>query len=94
MQSDTSIRILGLFQKGGLAGVISVTNKRQGKVIAVNNVFVCREYRERGYAVRLIRAALALNPFSRYVYSCGSDNPASMASAISAGFVLEGTYVF
>jgi GNAT superfamily N-acetyltransferase len=92
MKHDSSIQILGIFCGMTLAGAISVKNKKE--VITVTNVFVSHDYRGRGYASRLIRSAMAMYPDTRYSYSCGTDNYPSIASAKSAGFVFEGTYIF
>jgi len=84
--------LLGLFNDGDLAGVLKLSARNE--VICVDDVFVRRECRGRKYAPRLIRAAAAMYPGARYVYSCGSGNAASIASAQSAGFALAGTCKF
>ena len=94
MKRHDTVRVLGLWVKNALVGAVSVRNQNQGEAAVIGNVFVAEKHRGCGYAVRLIRAELALYPGRRYSYSCGSDNPASIAAAESAGFVFEGTYIF
>jgi len=92
--ADQNRRFLGLFKEATLVGVLVFHNKNNGEVIVINDVFVPREHRGQGHAVRLVRVATAMHPDARYVYSCGSQNLASIATAKKAGYVLAGTCVF
>lgn len=93
IKKDSSIHTLGIFEGVTLTGAISIKNKHNS-VIVISDIFVPKEYRGKGYATRLIHAALSMYPGVRYSYSCGTDNNASISSAKSAGFVFEGTYDF
>jgi hypothetical protein len=85
--------ILGIFDSDILAGVITFNNRNNGELIFISNVFVPYNYRKRGYTTRLIKAATAMYPDIRYVYSCGTYNFVSAASAKSAGYTFDGTYI-
>ena len=84
--------LLGLFDDEALVGVLVFHNR--GEVVVISDVFVPREHRRHGYAARLVRAATAMHPGTRYVYSCGSQNTASIATAHKAGYALAGACVF
>lgn len=94
MQVPERHRILGIFDGAALAGLLKLDVRSGGEVICVADVFVAREYRGRGFAPRLIRAATAMYPGARYHYSCGAENTASAAAAKSAGFELAGICTF
>jgi len=91
---DPTRHFLGLFEETALRGVLVYNNRGNGEVTVINDVFVPREQRGRGFAVRLVRAATAVHPGARYVYSCGSQNFASIATAKKAGYMLAGTVDF
>lgn len=90
---NTQKHILGIFDGKTLAGMITFNNRNNMELIHMSNVFISRDYRRRGYATRLIRAATAVYPDVIYSYSCGTSNLASAASAKSAGYVFDGTYI-
>lgn len=94
MQNNKHIHLLGTYIGIKLVGAISISSKNNNELVVINDVFVAHKYRGRGYAKRLIQSAMALYPDARYHYSCGSDNYPSIASAESAGFTFEGTYIF
>jgi len=86
--------LLGIFDGADLAGLLKLSDENSGELMHIDDVFVPRQHRGRKYAPRLIRAATAMVPGARYVYSCGSENAASIASAQSAGFALAGSCLF
>ena len=90
--SGDNYKLLGIFDGVTLAGAVEVLNYDM-KLMRVLNIFVSRKYRGRGYAARLIRAALALYPGAIYDYDCYKSNLASAASAKSAGLILAGTFI-
>ena len=89
---DGDLRLLGIFDEVTLAGAVSV-NVNNTELIRVMNIFVSRKYRGRGYATRLIRAAMALYTDTWYDYECLKSNLASAASAKAAGYTLAGTFI-
>jgi len=91
---STVPHVLGIFANTELAGIITLENINNGEVIKIINVFVPLNFRGRGYAPRLIRAATAMYPGALYEYNCYSTNHASAAAAKSAGYIFEGTHVW
>lgn len=91
---DTNRQLLGIFDGAALAGAVSIARAENAALITISNVFVPAAYRGRGYAARLVRAATAVEPSARYVYSCGSGNTASIATAKSAGYHLAGAFFY
>ena len=91
---DPTRHFLGLFEGTALQGVLAYHNQDNSEIITISDVFVPQALRGRGYAARLVRAATAVHPGTRYVYSCGSQNAASIATAKKAGYMLAGTCDF
>lgn len=95
--NNKNIYVHGIFDGTILAGLII---SKKHNIIEFNleyvnivDLFITRNYRGRGYATRLIRYATAVFPDLNYIYSCGTINLASIASAKSAGYILGGTYI-
>jgi GNAT superfamily N-acetyltransferase len=97
IQDISDMMLLGAFDDNKpdtLIGLISLRKSPDISLAGVGDLLVRKEYRNRGYAKRLILAACGVCPGIEYFYNSNSKNSASMAAARSAGFKYAGTCLY
>jgi len=82
--------VLGAFDGEQLVGLVTAGKDSKINMACVHNLFVHPIHRRKGWARRLVRAAMGLYPELEYKYGLDKDNVASIATALSAGFALAG----
>lgn len=93
-ESIGEFEILGVFEGNELTGLISIRNYESVDIVQLCDLYVKKDFRQKGYSKRLISAACSLYPNKEYFYTVAESNLASIAAAKSCGFNYIGTELY
>lgn len=88
--ADQDVRVYGIFEGGELCGITECRYSEALGVFGLENIFISKHHRNKGFGKALVRTALSEYPYSKWAYQAGKDNDISIAFAKSLGFTLEG----
>ena len=86
--------LYGIFEDGVLVGMATSMYVGGLDLAWLMNIFIAPDYRGRGLASTLVRAALADYPDKKWHYQVAQKNLPSIALAKSLGFTLEGAGLY